>query len=348
MKLKYGLIGALTLLLPLAHAQPPLGPGIPSGPGSQVETNIYPTLPTLPTPPAATQTPNRTALLEPQVPRNDDPVVAIPIDPVNIDHCPPEAPIRIDSTTCINQAMLDIIEAGTPVTIDPDGTVTIGNDYTYDYAGGGFEYDPATDPCNPNIDVMLQEAAVFGSQLTRGIVNQQMDYPETDPIHAVNNPQSDGYGGSCTIELITIDISDIIGSDPLQSLEDIIAIINAIAALDIDGLFNLACNVINSIFGDLIGDLLDGFDPDNPQTPFEQFIAQLVPGFVASLNAYATYGSDPQPTTAEIDGVVTGSSLLVSFIPDVGYVYMALLSSGNTMVVGISATPLAPGDATAQ
>lgn len=276
----------------------------------------------------------------------DEPVIATTPEP--LPECPPEAPIRIDSTVCINQAALDMLNNGGTLSVDPDDGTAYYTPPEFDYFGGGYAFDPATEPCNPNVKVMLQEAAVAGSQVTRGMINTQLGYPQADPIIAVNNPQEDGYGGSCTVALFTFDFLDILGTggdqDLLQSLDDIVAIIDAIASFDPDSLFSAACDVFNSIFGEIQDHLISAGDDDSP-TSLQQFLAAIAPGFVAPLQSLLDVATSTSTTTATIQGVVTGSPLLVAFIPDLGYVYMAHLQNGLAMVLHISQMPLAPGDA---
>ena len=339
-------------------AAPPLGTGLSSE--STVGTTA--TLPSLSAPSSPTsdvQTPleplgytfyplddkgNLGAPVAPEAVFNQGPIIATTPEP--LPECPPEAPIRIDATLCINEAALALLNEGNKLTIHPDGTVVFHDPGEFDYLGGGYAFDPLTEHCNPNIKVLLQEAAVAGSQVTRGMVNTQLDYPQTDPLIAVNNPRADGYGGSCTIELITFDIQDILGVDDLlQSLDDIVAIINAIAAFDLDSLFGVACRVFNTILGEVQEQLIATIQSNSPLTPLQQFLRAIGPGFVAPLQSLLDVSTSAQPTTATIPGIVTGSPLVVAHIPDVGYVYMAQLKNGLAMVVHISPTPLVPDDA---
>ena len=276
--------------------------------------------------------------------RADEPAIGVSPDP--IPECPPETPIRIDATLCVNQTTLDTIESGQQLRYDPaTGEAIFTNPAPYDPISGGYAYNAATEACDPNLDVLLKEAAVAGSQATRGIVNRQMDYPDTDPLIAVKNPQRDGYGGACTVNLITFDIRDLLGFDPTQTLEEIHQLINAIASFDINDLFGAACQVFNTILGDLQQQLIHEIQQNNPLTPYQQFVQTLRLGFVTPLQSWVTWGLTPRPTTAIIPGVATGSSLVVVPVPDIGYVYLARLSDLSVMVVAVSATPLAPGDA---
>ncbi len=332
-------------------ATPPLGTGLSFENTGNTSTTL-PSLPVLPTPTKPSgytfypldNKGNIGAPVEPEAVFNQGPIIAT--TPKPLPECPPEAPIRVDATLCINEATLKLLNEGNQLEINPDGSIVFKGPGEFDYLGGGYAFDPLTDACNPNIKVLLQEAAVAGSQVTRGMVNTQLDYPQTDPLIAVNNPQADGYGGSCTLELITFDILGILGvEDLLQSLDDIVAIINAIAAFDLDSLFGMACKVFNRILGEVQAKLLTLIKSNSPLTPLEQFLRAIVPGFVAPLQSLLDLATFAQPTTATLPGIATGSPLVVAHIPGLGYVYIAQLRNGLAMVVHISSTPLTPGDA---
>ncbi len=348
-------VGCGVGLTPPTFAAPPLGSGV-GGEPVRVQPEAPPTLP-VPSAsrwaPAMVETVGSTKLLaegNATPPPNggsvraDEPVIGVSPEPIA--ECPPEAPIRIDATLCVNQATLDAIEAGGQLSYDPaTGQAIFTNPAPYDYINGGYAFNAATEPCDPNINVLLKEAAVAGSQATRGIVNRQMDYPDTDPLIAVKNPQRDGYGGACTVSLITFDIRDLLGFDPAQTLEEIKRLIDAIASLDIDDLFGAACQVFNTILGDVQRQLLEDLRRNPPLTPYQRFIQALRIGFVAPLQSFLSLGLTPRATMATVPGVATGSSLWVVHLPELGYVYLARLGDLSVMVVARSATPLAPGDA---
>ena len=276
--------------------------------------------------------------------RADEPAIGVSPDP--IPECPPETPLRMDATLCVNQATLDAIESGQQLHYDPaTGEAIFTNPALYDPINGGYAYNAATEACDPNLDVLLKEAAVAGSQATRGIVNRQMDYPDTDPLIAVKNPQRDGYGGACTVSLMTFDLRDLLGFDPTQTLEEIHQFINALGSFDSNDLFGAACQVFNTVLGDLQQQLIQEIQQNNPLTPYQQFVQAVRLGFVTPLQSWVSLGLTPRPTTAILPGVATGSLLEVVSVPEVGYVYLARLSDLSVMVVAVSATPLAPGDA---
>lgn len=345
--------GGFGWILPTAAA-PPLGSGVGSSPvQSPPETS-----PAIPVPPASLWTPTAAtagsvrplAASQAAAPpdgrsvRAEEPVIGVSPDPIAA--CPPEAPIRIDATLCVNQATLEAIEAGGQLSYDPaTGEAIFTNPAPYDTINGGYAFNAATEACDPNLDVLLKEAAVAGSQATRGIVNRQMDYPDTDPLIAVKNPQRDGYGGACTVSLITFDIRDLLGFDPAQTLEEIKKLIDAIASLDLNDLVGAACRVFNTILGDVQRQLLDDLRRNNPLTPYQRFVQALRIGFIAPLQSFLSLGLTPRSTTATVPGVATGSALWVVHLPEVGYVYLARLSDLSVIVVALSATPLAPGDA---
>ncbi|MDS4060089.1 MAG: hypothetical protein RKP73_16180 [Candidatus Contendobacter sp.] len=341
--------GGVGLALP-TFAAPPLGSGVDGGP-VQVRPEASPGLPLPPASrwaPAGQATPLAAGNAAPDPDggsvRAEEPVIGVSPEPIAA--CPPEAPIRIDATLCVNQATLDTIEAGGQLSYDPaTGQAIFTNPAPYDALNGGYAYNAATEPCDPNLDVLLEEAAVAGSQATRGIVNRQMDYPDTDPLIAVKNPQRDGYGGACTVSLITFDIRDLLGFDPTQTLAEIKKLIDAIAALDIDDLVGAACQVFNTILGDVQRQLLADLHQINSLMPYQQLVQAMRIGFIAPLQSFLSLGLTPRATTATVPGVATGSALWVVHLPEVGYVYLARLSDLSVIVVALSATPLAPGDA---
>lgn len=340
---------------PPTFAAPPLGSGVGEWP-VQVQPEASSALPGSPAsrwaPAAAATTvqapPGAAGAAAPDPDgrsvRAEEPVIGVSPDPVA--ECPPEAPIRIDATLCVNQATLDAIEAGGQLSYDPaTGQAIFTNPAPYDPINGGYAFNAATEPCDPNLDVLLKEAAVAGSQATRGIVNRQMNYPDTDPLVAVKNPQRDGYGGACTVSLITFDVRDLLGFDPAQTLEEIKKLIDAIAALDLDALVGAACQVFETILGDVRRQLLDELRRNPSLTPYQRFVQALRVGFIAPLQSFRSLGLTPRATTATVPGVATGSALWVVHLPEVGYVYLAQLGDRGMMVVARSATPLAPGDA---
>ena len=78
---------------------------------------------------------------------------------------------------------------------------------------------------------------------------------------------------------------------------------------------------------------------------YQRFVQALRVGFIAPLQSFVSLGLTPRSTTATVPGVATGSALWVVHLPEVGYVYLARLSDLSVIVVALSATPLAPGDA---
>ena len=349
------MVGGGVGLTPPTFAAPPLGSGVGDGP-VQVQPEASSALPGSPASrwapaPAATTGPATPWVAGDAAPdpdggsvRAEEPVIGVSPEPIA--ECPPEAPIRIDATLCVNQATLNAIEAGGQLSYDPaTGQAIFTNPAPYDPINGGYAFNAATEPCDPNLDVLLKEAAVAGSQATRGIVNRQMNYPDTDPLIAVKNPQRDGYGGACTVSLITFDVRDLLGFDPAQTLEEIKKLIDAIAALDIDALVGAACQVFETILGDVQRQLLDDLRRNPSLTPYQRFVQALRVGFIAPLPSFLSLGLTPRTTTATVPGVATGSALWVVHLPEVGYVYLAQLGDRGMMVVARSATPLAPGDA---
>ncbi len=256
--------------------------------------------------------------------------------------CTAEAPIRLAPNACGNQAVVDAINSGWNLTVNPDGTYTWTPPPTYDPATGGWgTFDAASQTCDPNIQVKLRQAALAGSQLARAISDRQLGYSQTDPIEAVNNPKKDGAGGVCTIDLFAFDLGRLLGG----TYEQIKNLIDALSHFSVDSLFGAACKVVNTVFGDLQNRLLADLQTHSPLSPFQQFVDRLAVGFVAPLASFVGYGAGVRPTTATVPGLLTGNPLQVSYVPGKGYVYLADMGSGNVLVVNISQTPLAPADA---
>ncbi len=257
-------------------------------------------------------------------------------DPGHVE-CTAEAP-----NACGNQAVVDAINGGWNLTVNPDGTYTWTPPPTYDPATGGWgTFDAASQTCDPNIQVKLRQAALAGSQLARAISDRQLGYSQTDPIEAVNNPKKDGAGGVCTIDLFAFDLGRLLGG----TYEQIKNLIDALSHFSVDSLFGAACKVVNTVFGDLQNRLLADLQTHSPLSPFQQFVDRLAVGFVAPLASFVGYGAGVRPTTATVPGLLTGNPLQVSYVPGKGYVYLADMGSGNVLVVNISQTPLAPADA---
>ena len=256
--------------------------------------------------------------------------------------CTAEAPIRLAPSVCVNQAAVDAINAGWSLTINPDGSWTLTPPPTYDpIAGSWGTFDGASQTCDPNIQVKLQQAALAGSQLTRAISDRQLGYSQTDPIEAVNNPKRDGAGGVCTIDIFAFDLSRLLGS----TYEQIKNLIDRLSQFSADSLFGAACNVVNAVFGNLQNPLLADLLANSPLSQFQQFVNSIQVGYIAPLTSFAAYGLGVRSTTATLPGLVTGNPLQVGYVPGKGYVYMADLGSGNLLVVKISQTPLSPADA---
>lgn len=285
-----------------------------------------------------------------------DPVTTGPGDPAATDTgtasgggdpltaCPPETPYQLSPTLCVDQTLIDQIEAGWQVHIDPAGNVTLIPPPFYNPDTGQWgNFDPATQGCDPNIEVKLKEAALAGSQLTRAISDRQMDYPQTDPIEIVNNPRQDGAGGVCTIDIFTFDLGRLLGS----TYEQIRNLIDTLSHLSVDALFGAGCQVVNTIFGDLQHQLLQDLLNPSPLTGFQQFLNTLRVGTIAPLTSFTRYGNGTRASTATVPGMVTTNPLQVSYVPGKGYVYGVDLGGSNLLVVTISQTPLVPADAVA-
>jgi len=256
--------------------------------------------------------------------------------------CTAEAPIRLAPSVCVNQAAVDAINAGWNLTINPDGSWTLTPPPTYDpIAGSWGTFDGASQTCDPNIQVKLQQAALAGSQLTRAISDRQLGYAQTDPIEAVNNPKRDGAGGVCTIDLFAFDLGRLLGG----TYEQIKNLIDTLSDFSVDSLFGAACQVVNSLFGNLQNRLLQELESNSPLTQFQQFVNSIQVGYIAPVASFAAHGAGVRSTTATVPGLVTGNPLQVGYVPGKGYVYLADLGSGNGLVVKISQTPLAPADA---
>jgi len=255
--------------------------------------------------------------------------------------CPTEAPYRLGPQLCADQTLIDQINNGWQMTVDPDGQITMTpppNDHPATGPWGSF--DGATQPCDPNVQVKLKQAALAGSQLTRAISDRQLAYSQTDPIEAVNNPKRDGAGGVCTIDLFAFDLGRLLGS----TYDQIKNLIDTLSSFSVDSLFGAACPVVNSIFGNLQNQLLQELESNSPLTPFQQFVNSIQVGYVAPLASFAAHGAGVRSTTATIPGLVTGNPLQVTYVPGKGYVYLADLG-GNLLVVNISQTPLSSADA---
>ena len=256
--------------------------------------------------------------------------------------CTAEAPIRLAPSVCVNQAAVDAINSGWNLTVNPDGSWTLTPSPTYDPTTGSWgTFNGASQTCDPNIQVKLQQAALAGSQLTRAISDKQLGYSQTDPIEAVNNPKKDGAGGVCTIDLFAFDLSRLLGS----TYEQIKNLIDMLSKFSADSLFGAACKVVNTVFGNLQNQLLADLLTNSPLSQFQQFVNSIQVGYVAPLASFAAHGSGVRSTTATVPGLVTGNPLQVSYVPGKGYVYMADMGSGNLLVVKISQTPLSPADA---
>jgi hypothetical protein len=245
----------------------------------------------------------------------------------------------------MSQEALDRINDGWQARVDPaTGQVTWTPPPSYDPVTGQWgHFSAATQACDPQIEVQLKQAALAGSQLTRAISDRQLAYAQTDPIEAVNNPRKDGAGGVCTIDLFAVDLGRLLGSTD----EQIKNLIDTLSHLSMDGLFGAACQVVNTVFGDLQNELLQEVQNSAPLTGFQQFVKALRVGYIAPLQSFLGYGLTVRPTVATIPGIVTAHPLQVSYVPGQGYLYLADFGSGNQLVLHISSTPLAPGDAVA-
>lgn len=274
-------------------------------------------------------------------PSTTDPSTTDPPTEPDYIECTADAPIRLAPNACVNQATVDAIDQGWHLDVNPDGTYTWTPPPSYNPTTGQWgNFDGSTQACNPTIEVKLKQAALAGSQVTRAISDKQMQYPQTDPIEVVNNPQKDGAGGVCTIDVFAFDLGRLLGS----TYEQIKNMIDMLSNLSVDSLFGAACKVVNSIFGNLQNQLLSELQSHTPLTAFQQFVNSLTVGYIAPLASFTSYGSTVRPTTATLAGIVTSNPLQVSYVPDKGYVYLADLGSGNLLVVTISETPLSPAD----
>jgi len=258
--------------------------------------------------------------------------------------CPPEAPYRLGPKLCADQTLIDQINGGWQMTIDPDGHIAMTPPPTYQPATGQWgSFDGATQPCDPNIHVKLKQAALAGSQLTRAISDRQLAYAQTDPIEAINNPRKDGAGGVCTIDLFAVDLGRLLGG----TYEQIKNLIDTLSQFSVDSLFGAACQVVNSVFGNLQTQLLQDLQSHSPLSAFQQFVNALTVGYLSPLQSFLGHGLTVRPTAATIPGIVTAHPLQVSYVPGKGYLYLADFGSGHLLVVHIAQTPLAPGDAVA-
>ena len=256
--------------------------------------------------------------------------------------CMAESPIRLAPNVCGNRAVVDAIDGGWNLAVNPDGTYTWTPPPTHDPVAGNWgAFDGASQTCDPNVQVKLRQAALAGSTLARAISDKQLGYSGTDPIEAVNNPKKDGAGGVCTIDLFAFDIGRLLGG----AYDQIKNLIDALSHFSVDSLFGAACKVVNTVFGDLQNQLLADLQTRSPLSPFQQFVDRITAGYVAPLASFTGNGLTPRPTTATVPGLLTGNPLQVSYVPGKGYVYMADLGSGNLLVVKVSQTPLAPADA---
>ena len=261
--------------------------------------------------------------------------------PTGYVECTPNAPIRVASNTCVNQETVNAIDGGWNVSFDDNGAPTWKPPASYNPTTGQWgSFNGAAQACNPTIEVKLKQAALAGSQLTRAISDKQLSYPQTDPIEAVNNPQKDGAGGVCTIDIFAFDLGRLLGS----TYDQIKNMIDMLSNFSVDSLFGAACKVVNSIFGNLQNQLLNELQTHSPLSQFQQFVNQLTVGYVSPLASFTGYGSAVRPTTATLPGIVTADPLQVSYVPGKGYVYMINTGAGNMLVVNISQTPLSPAD----
>jgi hypothetical protein len=259
--------------------------------------------------------------------------------------CPPDRPNNLENMVCLSDAHWEIVQTSSgqwEIHAYPDGSYAFVPPPFYDPLVGAWSWNPATDACNPNIEVVLKQAALAGSQITRTISDTQLGYPQTDPIIAVHNPQKDGYGGVCTIDLFAFDaIWKLLGS----SYEQIRELIEALRDFSLDDLFGAGCAIVNNLFGDLQNALLRDIRSGLPPSPFEQLARQIRIGFIAPLNTWSSLGLTLKPTTATLPDVSTAAPLLVTHLQDVGYVYLAELSDRRVMVLHIARDPLRPEDA---
>jgi hypothetical protein len=317
-----------------ASARPPLGT-----PDDDAAANSAPWT-------APVQAPAADAAIAPTIPRVASETDEAPQEPSEpLTECPPTEPHRIGADLCMSQEALDRINDGWQARVDPaTGQVTWTPPPSYDPVTGQWgHFSAATQACDPQIEVQLKQAALAGSQLTRAISDRQLAYAQTDPIEAVNNPRKDGAGGVCTIDLFAVDLGRLLGSTD----EQIKNLIDTLSHLSMDGLFGAACQVVNTVFGDLQNELLQEVQNSAPLTGFQQFVKALRVGYIAPLQSFLGYGLTVRPTVATIPGIVTAHPLQVSYVPGQGYLYLADFGSGNQLVLHISSTPLAPGDAVA-
>lgn len=319
----------------IAQAAPPLGFPAPTAARGAVQT--APGDPRSVTNAAAQADPQPTG----NSPEGQEPGPTSPTQqPAQTIVCEPGS-IPVGPKTCASQEIKDQIDQGL-ITIDENGGITIVTPPGWDPVTGQFgSFDPATQPCDPKVEVKLKQAALAGSQVTRAISDKQLGYSQTDPIEAVNNPKKDGAGGVCTIDLFAFDLGRLLG-DTYAQIKNLIDILSN---LSVDSLFGAACKVIHSIFGNLQNQLLQELQNHSPLTLFQQFVNQLRVGYVAPLVSWTSYGATVRPTTATVPDVSSLSPLHVSYVPGKGYVYLADVGSGNWLVVKISQTPLAPADA---
>lgn len=259
--------------------------------------------------------------------------------------CPPEAPYRLGPKLCADQTLIDQINDGWQMTVDPDGQIAMTPPPSYDPVTGQWgHFSAATQACDPQIKVQLKQAALAGSQLTRAISDRQLAYAQTDPIEAVNNPRKDGAGGVCTIDLFAVDLGRLLGG----TYEQIKNLIDTLSQFSVDSLFGAACPVVNSVFGNLQNQLLQDLQSSSPLSAFQQFVNALTVGYLSPLQSFLGHGLTVRPTVATIPGIVTAHPLQVSYVPGKGYLYLADFGSGgHLLVVHIAQTPLAPGDAVA-
>ena len=317
-----------------ASARPPLGT-----PDDDAAANSAPWT-------APVQAPAADAAIAPTIPRVASETDEAPQEPSEpLTECPPTEPHRIGADLCMSQEALDRINDGWQARVDPaTGQVTWTPPPSYDPVTGQWgHFSAATQACDPQIEVQLKQAALAGSQLTRAISDRQLAYAQTDPIEAVNNPRKDGAGGVCTIDLFAVDLGRLLGG----TYEQIKNLIDTLSQFSVDSLFGAACQVVNSLFGNLQNQLLQDLQSHSPLSAFQQFVNALTVGYLSPLQSFLGHGLTVRPTVATIPGIVTAHPLQVSYVPGQGYLYLADFGSGNRLVLHISSTPLAPGDAVA-
>lgn len=300
----------------------PVSVGYPAAAGPlQPQAEPVPQDPEQPNPPA--ENPDQTS--------QDPPIECLP------------GSVYVGYDLCVTPDIKEQIDAGV-ITVNPDGSVVYNGPPVWDPNTGQFgSYNAATQPCDPNIEVKLKQAALAGSQVTRAISDRQMGYPQVDPIEAVNNPQRDCYGGVCTIDLFALDLGRLLGT----AYEQVRNLIETLSKLSLDSLFGAACQVINTIFGDMQSQLLQDLANSSPLTNFQQFVNQIRIGYISPLQSFIGYGLTVRDTRATVPGVTSRNPLQVSYIPGKGYVYLADLGGGNVLVVNVSQTPLVPEDTVA-